>query len=136
MRRRDFIKVVGGSAITWPIAARAQQPERMRRLGIVTAYAESDATPRSWIAALVQDLRELGWSAGDNIQIEYRWPGADVGHINSAAAELVGLKPDVIVATGPLTVTALQRMTSTIPIVFQGIADPVGSGIVASLARR
>ena len=135
MRRRDFIKVVAGSASFWPLAARAQQPEQMRRLGIVNAYAESDATPRSWIAALVQDLRELGWSAGDNIQIEYRWPGADVGHINSAAAELVGLKPDVIVAIGPLTVTALQRMTSTIPIVFQGIADPVGSGIVASLAR-
>ena len=135
MRRRDFNKVVVGSAVTWPLAARAQQPERMRRLGIVTAYAESDATPRSWVVALVQDLRELGWSAGDNIQIEYRWPGADVGHISSAAAELIGVRPDVIVATGPLTVTALQRMTSTIPIVFQGIADPVGSGIVASLAR-
>ena len=96
MRRRTFIEGIAAQAAAWPLAARAQQPERMRRLGIVSAYAESDATPRSWVAALVRDLRELGWSAGDNIQIEYRWPGADVGHINSAAAELVSLKPDAV----------------------------------------
>jgi putative tryptophan/tyrosine transport system substrate-binding protein len=135
MRRRDFITLLGGGAAAWPLTARAQQSDRVRRLGVVTTYAESDATARRWVATLVTGLRELGWTAGDNIQIEYRWPGADVGRINSATAELVGLKPDVIVATGPLTVTALQRLTSTIPIVFQGIADPVATGIVASLAR-
>jgi putative ABC transport system substrate-binding protein len=136
MRRRDFITLIGGSVgAALPLTARGQQGDRVRRLGVVTGYAESDATARKWVATLVQGLRELGWTAGDNIQIEYRWPGADAGRINSAAAELVGLKPDVIVASGPLSVTALQRLTTTIPIVFQGVADPVGTGIVASLAR-
>lgn len=135
MKRREFIGLVSGTVAAWPLAVRAQQGDRVRRLGIVTGFAESDATTRRWVATLVEGLRELGWTTGDNIQIEYRWPGTDVGRINSAAAELVGLKPDVIVTGGPLPVAALQGLTSTIPIVFQGIADPVGTGIVASLAR-
>jgi putative ABC transport system substrate-binding protein len=134
MRRRDFIRLVGGTA-AWPLAARAQPSDRVRQLGIVTGYAESDATARKWVVTLVEGLRDLGWAAGSNIQIVYRWPGPDAARINSAAAELVALKPDAIVASGPLSVTALQRLTSAIPIVFQGVADPVGTGIVASLAR-
>jgi putative ABC transport system substrate-binding protein len=135
MRRREFLGLVGCAAITWPLAARAQQGDRVRRLGIVTTYVESDATARRWVGTLVEGLRDLGWTVGNNIQIGYRWPGTDVGRINSAAAELVSLKSDVIVASGPLPVATLQRLTTTIPIVFQSIADPVGTGIVASLAR-
>jgi putative ABC transport system substrate-binding protein len=134
MRRRDFIQGIAASA-TCPQAAWAQPAQGMRRLGILEPYAESDGAPRKWVAGLVEELRKLGWIPGDNIQIDYRWPTANVAAINSVAAELVGLKPDVILAAGPLPVAALQRMTSSIPIVFQAVADPVGSGIVASLAQ-
>jgi putative ABC transport system substrate-binding protein len=135
MRRRDFVKALALSAAAWPNAMRAEQSSQKRRLGILEPFGESDTTPGRWVATFVQELRKLGWTPGDNIQIEYRWPGADVASINSAAAELVELRPDAILAAGPLPVAALQRVTSSIPIVFQGIADPVGSGIVASLAR-
>jgi putative tryptophan/tyrosine transport system substrate-binding protein len=135
MRRRDFIVLLGSVATLWPIATRALQSSQKRRLGILEPFGEGDTTPRKWVAAFVQELRKLGWTPGDNIQIEYRWPSADVASINSAAAELVELRSDVILAGGPLPVAALQRVTSSIPIVFEGIADPVGSGIVASLAR-
>jgi putative ABC transport system substrate-binding protein len=134
MRRREFIGVLGGAAV-WPLAARAQQPEAMRRLGILMALPENDAEPQRWVSTLVQGLRELGWTASGNIQIESRWVGAEPSRINKAAAELVDLKPDIILSGGPLPVVALQQKTSTIPIVFLGIADPVSSGFVASLAR-
>jgi putative ABC transport system substrate-binding protein len=135
MRRREFITLVGGAAVAWPLAARAQQPERMRRLGILMAMAENDPEGQQRVAAFVQGLRELGWSEGGNIHIDYRWAGADVGRIRSAAAELIDLKPDAIVAQTALTVAPLQQMTATIPIVFLNIVDPVSSGFVASLAR-
>jgi putative ABC transport system substrate-binding protein len=135
MRRRDFITLVGGAAVAWPLAARAQQPERTRRLGILMAIAENDPEGRQRVAAFVQGLRELGWTEGGNIHIDYRWAGADVGRICSAAAELIDLKPDAIVAQTALTVAPLQRMTTSIPIVFLNIVDPVNSGFVASLAR-
>ena len=135
MRRREFITLVGGAAAAWPLAARAQQPERMRRLGILMAFAENDPEGQQRVAAFVQGLRELGWTEGGNIHIDYRWAGADVGRIRSAAAELIDLKPDAIVAQTALTVAPLQQMTTTIPIVFLNIVDPVSSGFVASLAR-
>jgi putative ABC transport system substrate-binding protein len=135
MRRRDFITLVGGAAVAWPLAARAQQPERTRRLGILMAIAENDPEGQQRVAAFVQGLRELGWTEGGNIHIDYRWAGADVGRIRSAAAELIDLKPDAIVAQTALTVAPLQRMTTSIPIVFLNIVDPVSSGFVASLAR-
>ena len=134
MRRREFITLLGGAA-AWPLAARAQQPERMRRLGLLMAFAENDPEGQQRVAALVQGLRESGWTEGGNIHIDYRWAGADVGRIRSAAAELIDLKPDAIVAQTALTVAPLQRMTTTIPIVFLNIVDPVSSGFVASLAR-
>jgi putative ABC transport system substrate-binding protein len=135
MRRRDFIACLGGAALSWPLAARAQQPERTRRLGILMAMAENDPEGQQRVVAFVQGLRELGWTEGGNIHIDYRWAGADVGRIRSAAAELIDLKPDAIVAQTSLTVAPLQQMTTTIPIVFLNIVDPVSSGFVASLAR-
>jgi putative ABC transport system substrate-binding protein len=135
MKRRDFITLVGGAAVVWPLAARAQQPERTRRLGILMAIAENDPEGQQRVAAFVQGLRELGWTEGGNIHIDYRWAGADVGRIRSAAAELIDLKPDAIVAQTALTVAPLQQMTTSIPIVFLNIVDPVNSGFVASLAR-
>jgi putative ABC transport system substrate-binding protein len=134
MRRREFISAIGVAA-AWPLAARAQERERMPRLGILMAFPEDDPEPQRWISTLVQGLRELGWAANGNIQIESRWVGADVSRINRAAAELVELKPDIIISPGPLPVVALQQKTSTIPIIFLAIADPVSSGFVASLAR-
>ena len=139
MRRRDFIALAGGAAATtsvlYPLAARAQQPERTRRLGILMAIAANDPEGQQRVAAFVQGLRELGWTEGGNIHIDYRWAGADVGRIRSAAAELIDLKPDAIVAQTALTVAPLQQMTTSIPIVFLNIVDPVSSGFVASLAR-
>ena len=135
MRRRDFIALAGVTAAGWSFAARAQQPERMRRLGILMAIAENDPEGQQRVAAFVQGLRELGWTEGGNIHIDYRWAGADVGRIRNAAAELIDLKPDAIVAQTALTVAPLQQMTTTIPIVFLNIVDPVSSGFVASLAR-
>ncbi len=135
MRRRDFIVLAGVTAAGWSFAARAQQPERMRRLGILMAITENDPEGQQRVAAFVQGLRELGWTEGANIHIDYRWAGADVGRIRSAAAELIDLKPDAIVAQTALTVAPLQQMTTTIPIVFLNIVDPVSSGFVASLAR-
>jgi putative ABC transport system substrate-binding protein len=135
MKRRDFIALAGVTAAGWPLAARAQQPERTRRLGILMAIAENDPEGQQRVAAFVQGLRELGWTEGGNIHIDYRWAGADVGRIRSAAAELIDLKPDAIVAQTALTVAPLQQMTTSIPIVFLNIVDPVNSGFVASLAR-
>jgi putative ABC transport system substrate-binding protein len=133
--RREFIVTLGSAAAAWPLAARAQQGERMRRLGILMPLAENDPETQKRVTAFVRRLRELGWTDGGNIRIDYRWTGADVGRIRSAAVELVDLKPDAILADSALTVAPLQQMTDAIPIVFVSIADPVGSGFVASLAR-
>jgi putative ABC transport system substrate-binding protein len=134
MRRREFISLIGGVA-AWPRAARGQQPEGMRRLGILSAFAENDPQGQIWITAFVQGLRELGWTDGGNIRIEYRWGGADAGRIRTAAVELVDLKPDAILAQTALALAPLRELTTSIPVVFMGIGDPVGSGFVASLAR-
>ena len=116
MKRREFITLAGGMAV-WPLTARAQQTKRTRRVAILTPAAE-DPEHERWFAAFVQELHDLGWIDGGNIQIDTHWATADVGRINRAAMEVIDRKPDVIVASGPLSVAALWPMTSTIPIVF------------------
>jgi len=133
--RRHFITLLGGAAAAWPLAARAQQNERIRRIGVLIANAESDPEGQARVAALRQDLQRLGWTEGRNIRIDYRWGVGDPDRARDYAAELVALAPDVIVANGTLASTALQRATRSIPVVFVVVIDPVGSGLVQSLAH-
>jgi putative tryptophan/tyrosine transport system substrate-binding protein len=134
MKRREFITLLGGAAAAWPLAARAQQPEGMRRIGVLAA-GTNDADGQARVAAFRQGLRELGWDEGRNVSIDIRWGSGDSDSIWDAASELVRLKPDVLLVNGNRGLTALQRETRTIPIVFAGLADPVELGFVASLAR-
>jgi putative tryptophan/tyrosine transport system substrate-binding protein len=135
MRRRDFM--VGlGSAATWPLAARAQQPTRMRRIGVLaSALAADDPEWQARGTAFMQGLQELGWTAGRNVRIDSRWALGDAERLRRYAAELVALAPDVILAGGTPAVMALQEATRSLPIVFANVDDPVGLGYVASLAR-
>ena len=134
MRRREFITLLVGAA-AWPLAARAQQLDRMRRIGVLMGFAESDPTAQSWLAAFRNALAQLGWSEGNNLRIEVRWGAADPDRIRTLAKELVDLRPDAIFdQTTPVT-DAFARVTQTIPIVFVYVADPIGSGFAASLAR-
>jgi len=136
MKRREFLTLLGGATATsWPLAARAQQGERMRRIGLLIAVAESDPEAQRYVQAFLHGLKDLGWEHGRNVQIEYRWGGANLDRIRTHAAELVGLRPDVIVGQTALVVVPLQRETRTIPIIFLQIVDPVESGFVANLAR-
>jgi putative ABC transport system substrate-binding protein len=135
VKRREFITLIGGTAAAWPFAARGQQNEPIRRIGLLMSYAESDAEGQRFVATFVEALQQTGWVPGRNVQIDYRWGGADRDHIQRFALELVGLKPEVIVAQATPPVAALQRATRTIPIVFVNVSDPVGSGFVESLAR-
>jgi putative ABC transport system substrate-binding protein len=132
--RREFITLLGGAAAAWPLAARAQQPERMRRIGALMAQAEDDPDRAVRVAAFAQGLQQLGWTIGGNVRIDYRWATSDVER-SRYAVELVALKPDVLFATSGATVGALQQATRTAPIVFVTVIDPVGGGWVASLAR-
>jgi putative tryptophan/tyrosine transport system substrate-binding protein len=134
MKRRQFITLVGGAAAAWPLAARAQQPERMRRIGVLIGGAD-DREGQARVAALKQALQELGWTDGRNTQIETRFAGADAGRIRAHAAELVALAPDVVVANTTPVTRALRQATSSIPIVMAGVNDPVEQGFVSSLAH-
>ena len=133
MRRRKFIKLLGGAA-AWPVAARAQQ-ERMRRIGVLMGLGESDAEGPPRVAAFKQELQNLGWTEGQNLQIEYRWAGGDAVRIGTFAAELAGTMPDVLVAHLTAATEALMQRTRAIPIIFVAAADPVGSGLVVSLSQ-
>ena len=133
MHRRDFIKVVAGSAAAWPFTARAQ--ERIRLVGLLNLLAEDDPESRLRIAAFKKSLQELGWTEGSNVRIEARWAGGDVERLRKHAKELVALGPDVILTSGSLTVRPIQQATRTIPIVFVQAVDPVGSGFVESMSR-
>jgi putative ABC transport system substrate-binding protein len=135
MKRRQFIMLLGGAAAAWPLAARAQQPERMRRIGVLLGLAEGDADARSWVTAFRQRLNALGWTDGRNVRIDYRFAGDDAGRIGAHATELVGLTPDVMFVSSQPVFDAARGATRTIPIVFVQISDPVVSGLVASLAR-
>lgn len=135
MRRRDFIALAGGTAVSWPLLARAQQSERMRRIGVLMHIAESNAEGQALLAAFRQRLQELGWTERRNVRIDARWGGGDVARIRDHAAELVGLSPDVLLAYASAQLAALARETRAVPIVFIGASDPVGAGFVASFAR-
>jgi putative ABC transport system substrate-binding protein len=134
MRRRDFITLLGGAAAPWPLAVRAQQGERMRRIGVLLLAAADDPEYQTRIGAFLQELAQSGWSIGRNVGIDARW-AANAADIRRHAAELVALTPDVILATGGSTVEPLQQATRSLPIVFVNVADPVGGGFVESLAR-
>ena len=134
MRRRTFIAALG-SATAWPVVAWAQQPGRMRRIGVLTVVTESDPEARSSITAFATRLRELGWMAGENVRIDYRWGGYDVTRMTLLAKELIELKPDVLLAATYASAVALRQYTLAIPIVFTQVGDPVANGLVSNLAR-
>jgi putative tryptophan/tyrosine transport system substrate-binding protein len=134
MNRREFIAGLGGS-VAWPLAARAQQGDRLRPIGVLMPGDENDTVARSYVSAFTQTLADLGWTDGRNVRIELRWAGADTNRIRAFAQELVGLQPDIILAESTPPAAALQRETRTIPIVFVAVGDPVGSGLVAALNR-
>ena len=135
MDRRTFISLIGGAATAWPRVARAQEPGRVRRIGVLLALLDSDPEGQPRIAAFQRELETLGWTEGRNIQIEYRWASGDAERFRTFAAELVATRPDVLVAHATPSAEALARETRTIPIVFAAVSDPVGSGLVASLAE-
>jgi putative ABC transport system substrate-binding protein len=134
MRRREFITLLGGAA-AWPLAARAQQGERVRRIGVLNPAAADDAVFQARLGAFQQELALLGWSIGRNVRIDIRWASTNAAEIRRQAAELVALAPDVILAAGDSTVPSLLQATRTVPIVFAVVTDPVGAGYVDSLAR-
>src|ERR671936_200605 len=134
MDRRHFITFLGGAA-AWPIAARGQQGDRVRRIGVLTPYDENDPVAKTRISAFTQALADLGWTDGRNVRIDHRWFGDDSNRIRALAQELVGLQPDIIVPNGAVATVALQRETRTIPIVFANAGDPVASRVVERLDR-
>jgi putative tryptophan/tyrosine transport system substrate-binding protein len=135
MKRREFITLLGSAAVAWPIAARAQQPERMRRIGVLMGLGANDPGGQSEVSALKRGLQERGWTETRNLEIKYSWSGGAPDRIQSSAKELVGLQCEVIVARSTPVVAALLKETHTIPIVFTVVVDPVGSGFVHSFAR-
>ena len=135
LRRRQFITVLGGAAVAWPLAARAQQPERMRRIDVLMAYAESDPEGQALVAAFREGLQKLGWTESRNIRIETRWATADLELMQRFAREIVELRPDLILTQNTPTTAAMLQQTRSIPIIFATGSDPVGSGFVASFAR-
>ena len=134
MRRRAFIAALGGAA-AWPVVARAQQPERMRRIGALMSFAENDPEGQARIAAFREKLRSLGWIEGRNINVVIRWATGSAESIQRSAKELVTLQPDLILSATTPTTTSLRQQTLVIPIVFANVSDPIGSGFVASLSR-
>src|SRR5262245_63346463 len=134
--RREFILLIGSAAAAWPLAARAQQAgERMRRIGVLEETAEDDKDRNSQFAKFREGLASFGWVEGRTVHIEHRFAAADAGRYQPLAKELVALQPEVILAVSTPVTAALQRQTSTIPIVFLGVSDPIGSGFAANLAR-
>jgi len=135
MRRRQFIGLLGGAAAAWPLAARAQQGERMRRIGVLTNLVADDPEAQARVGAFLQGLQELGWAVGRNMRIEYRWGAGDADRTRGYAAELVALAPDVILTSGASALAPLLQATRSVPVVFAQVPDPVGAGFVNSLAR-
>jgi putative ABC transport system substrate-binding protein len=133
--RRQFISALGGATVAWPLAARAQQADQVRRVGVLMNLAADDPEGKPRVAAFLQGLQELGWTDGRNMRIDYRWAANDADHYRTYAAELLALAPDVILANGSQSVAALLQTTRTVPIVFVNVVDPVGAGFVPSLAR-
>jgi len=135
MRRREFITVLSSGAVAWPLAARAQQPDRMRRIGVLMGFAESDREGQTFVAAFREGLQTLGWAEGHNIRIDYRWTALDKELMQRFAKELVALQPDLILTQSTPATAVLLQQTRTLPIVFGLLADPIGSGFVASFSR-
>jgi putative ABC transport system substrate-binding protein len=135
IERRKFLATLGGVAVAWPLAVRAQQPERVRRIGVLMNIAADDPEAPVRVGAFAQGLQELGWTIGRNLRIEYRWSAGDADRIRGYAAELSALSPDVIIAYGGAHAAAVQQAAPTVPIVFLSVNDPVAAGLVASLAR-
>ena len=135
MRRRDVIVLLAGAAAMWPIAARAQRGDRVRRIAVLMANAEDDPEGHARAAAFRQGLRELGWTEGQNLRIDWRWSGGDVARIRGYAAEVAGSAPDLIVANATANLSAIRQATRSIPIVFVVVNDPVGQGFISSLAQ-
>jgi putative tryptophan/tyrosine transport system substrate-binding protein len=135
MRRRKFIALSVGATVSWPLAARAQAPERMQRIGVLMGYAENDSEAQAWVAAFRESLQKLGWMEGRNIRFDIRWAWSDVEAMQRFARELIALQPDVILSQVTPTTAALLQQTRTIPIVFAMVADPIASGFVANLSR-
>ena len=135
MRRREFICLFGSAVAAWPLATRAEQPGKVPRIGVLIALAQSDPEARAWVAGFLQGLEKRGWSADRNLHIDYRFALADA-QAQALAKELLSLQPDVIFAMPTPAVAALQRETHEIPIVFAALADPIGSGFIASLPDR
>jgi ABC-type uncharacterized transport system substrate-binding protein len=135
IQRREFIVTLGGAAAAWPLAARGQQGARIRRVGLLLNLSENDLEAQRLLPAFREGLAQLGWADGRNLRIDYRWASGDIGRIRTFAKELVELSPDIIVGYGTPVVVALQQETRTIPILFLSITDPVGQGLVASLAH-
>jgi putative ABC transport system substrate-binding protein len=135
MQRREFITLIGGAAVSWPLVVRAQQPDRMRRIGVLTGITAEDPENKTRLAAFEQALQQLGWTQGRNVRIDYRSAGGDAATSHKQAEELVALAPDVIVSTGSFSTGQLLRVTHTMPVVFTIVPDPVGSGFVDSLAQ-
>jgi putative ABC transport system substrate-binding protein len=133
--RRQLITLLGGAAVAWPLAARAQQPERARRVGVLMNVAADDPLSTLRVSAFAQAMQELGWTVGRNLRIEYRWGQADLEQLRKYAAELVALAPDVVVSNATPSTTALQQATRSVPVVFVNQTDPVGAGFIESLAR-
>jgi putative ABC transport system substrate-binding protein len=134
MRRREFITVLGGAAAGWPLAARSQQPERMRRIGVLMNGAATEAA-RQWVAAFNEALRGLGWAEGQNIRVDIRWNAGDAQLARIYAAQLIGLMPDVILASSTINLRVIQEATNTVPVVFVLVSDPVEQGFVTSLTK-
>jgi putative tryptophan/tyrosine transport system substrate-binding protein len=135
IRRREFITLLGGAAAAWPLVARAQQPTRMLRIGVLISTAADDPEVQTRNTAFLQGLQQLGWTDGRNVRIDFRWGAGNADAIRNYAAELVALAPDVILASGTASMSPLQQATRTVPIVFTIVVDPVGAGLVESLAR-
>jgi len=135
MQRREFLGVLGGAATAWPLAARAQQNERMRRIGVLMPVAANDPESPIRMATFAQELQQFGWNIGANVLVDYRWSGGDADSIRKNATELVALSPDVILTAGASAAGPLLQVTRTIPVVFVIVPDPVGAGLVESLAR-
>jgi putative ABC transport system substrate-binding protein len=134
IRRRDFITLLGGAA-AWPLAARAQPGDRIRRIGWLASRDENDPVQKTFVSAFTQALADLGWTDGRNVRMGLRWAGDDINQIGALARELVGLRPDIILTGTTLATVAVQRETRTIPIVFANVGDPVATGIVPGLNR-
>ena len=135
MRRREFIAVLGGAACAWPLAARAQRADQVRRIGVLMGWASTDLEGQALLTEFTQHLAEFGWTEGRNVQIEVRWSASDVDLLHTFAKELIGLQPDVLLASSTPVTAALARETQTIPIVFTFVADPISSRFVASLSH-